>query len=239
MSLILVVEDAETLGLSLELSLQNEGFDVIWVKTLTDASKQVSVKAPDLIILDLGLPDGDGLELCDSLREKQQIMPILVLTARDSLMARVEGLSAGADDYMTKPFELPELLARVHALLRRQGWHGRGDTLKVGCLEVDFKQRRALRDGRAANLTELEFKLLHYLVRNSARIVTREELLTEVWEQSAQTRTRTVDVFISRLRHLIESNPTKPVWLRNVRGVGYQLTQPVRRSSHQPPSSIK
>ena len=197
------------------------------------------MKAPDLIILDLGLPDGDGLELCDSLREKQQIMPILVLTARDSLMARVEGLSAGADDYMTKPLELPELLARVHALLRRQGWHGRGDTLKVGCLEADFKQRRALRDGRTANLTELEFKL-HYLVRNSARIVTREELLTEVWEQSAQTRTRTVDVFISRLRHLIESNPTKPgARLRNVRGVGYQLTQPVRRSSHQPPSSIK
>ncbi|MEE2788946.1 MAG: response regulator transcription factor [Myxococcota bacterium] len=226
MSRILVVEDAETLGLSLELSLQNEGFEVVWAKTLKDATQQLVTKAPDLIILDLGLPDGDGLQLCDRLREEQHIMPILVLTARDSLMARVEGLSAGADDYMTKPFELPELLARVHALLRRQGWHGRGDSLQVGCLQIDFKRRRALRDGRAANMTELEFKLLHYLVRNSERIITREELLTEVWEQSAQTRTRTVDVFMSRLRQLIESNPTHPTWLRNIRGVGYQLTRP-------------
>ena len=220
---ILLVEDAVTLGMSLELSLKAAGYAVIWVKSLDEARKSLDTIHPKLVILDLGLPDGDGLEFCQKIRGRGQILPVLILTARDSLLARVEGLSAGADDYMTKPFELPELLARVAALLRRQRWHGGGDQVVVGNLEVDFQRRHAHREGDPVALTEMEFKLLDYLVRHANQVVSREALLTQVWGHSANTKTRTVDVFVSRLRQILETDPTNPQYLRNVRGVGYQL----------------
>ena len=229
---ILLIEDTATLGLSLELSLNAAGYSVTWVTTLEEARMNLAAVHPKLVILDLGLPDGDGLEFCQKIRGSGQILPVLILTARDSLLARVEGLSAGADDYMTKPFELPELLARVAALLRRQRWHGGGDQITIGTLEVDFQRRHAQRGGESVPLTEMEFKLLDHLVRHANQVVSREELLTQVWGQSAHTKTRTVDVFISRLRQILEADPANPQHLRNVRGVGYQL-----RLENEPNSS--
>ena len=183
MAHILLIEDADTLGMSLEMSLTGQGHEVTWCRNLETATASFGIRPPDLLLLDLGLPDGDGLAFCAYVRAEGSIAPIVVVTARDSLFSRVEGLKAGADDYVTKPFELPELLARVDALLRRQRWHGAGDVVEVGALEVDFRRRSARRQGIEVGLTELEFKLLRYLVDRAGEVVSREELLARVWDQ--------------------------------------------------------
>lgn len=227
MARILVIEDDHTLGRSLELTLRSSGHQVRWAQTLADARQGIEA-GTDLLVLDLGLPDGDGLALCASLRETGQITPILVLSARSSLQDRVEGLTAGADDYLPKPFELPELLARVEALLRRTGWHGNegSNTVRIGKLVLDFEAWEARVGERLVPLTELEFKLARYLYENAGRVVSREELLRKVWDLPGSTRTRTVDVFISRLRRHIEEDGSHPRHLFNVRGVGYRLVVP-------------
>ncbi len=223
MAHILLIEDADTLGMSLEMTLMGQGHQVTWCRNLESARHAFSAQPPDLVLLDLGLPDGDGLDFCSYVRAQDSIAPIVVVTARDSLYSRVEGLKAGADDYVTKPFELPELLARIEALLRRQRWHGAGDVVTVGALEVDFRRRQAHRDDQEVALTELEFKLLRYLVDRAGEVVSREELLARVWDQNPSNQTRTVDVFIGRLRRHLETDSSAPTHLSNVRGVGYRL----------------
>jgi len=223
MSKVLLIEDTHTLGLTLQVSLKTQGHEVYWATCLAEAREQLTQVHPDLVILDLGLPDGDGLDLCVEIRSGGSIAPILILTARDSLYARIEGLSAGADDYMTKPFELSELVARVDALLRRQRWHGAGERAQVGLLEIDFRRHQAWSAGEPLPMTELEVKLVRHLLDRKGHPVSREELLTRVWEQDASTQTRTVDVFIGRIRRYIEEDPAKPKHLLNVRGVGYRL----------------
>jgi DNA-binding response OmpR family regulator len=221
---ILIVEDDNTLGMTLEMNLGMSGHQVRWATTLSEAYAFVEDSPPDLIILDLGLPDGDGLELCRAQRAAGRITPILMLTARGTLESRINGLESGADDYVPKPFDLPELLARVEALLRRQQWHRPGDNVQVGQLRIDFRRREAWRNEEEIALTELEFKLLRYLLDHCDEVVSREDLLTRVWDLSPNTRTRTVDVFIGRLRRHIEQNNTAPAHLLNIRGVGYKLT---------------
>ena len=228
MAEILVVEDDRTLGMTLEMSLSAHGHGVRLCRSLGAARQAVRALAPDLVILDLGLPDGEGMDLCRDLRKAGSRVPILILTARESLDERIEGLEHGADDYVTKPFELPELLARVDAFLRRQHWHGSGGKVRIGRLFVDFEQRQATRDGDPIALTDLELRLLRHLLEQEGKAVLRQELLTEVWGLPASTRTRSVDVFIGRLRRYVEDDPARPVHLLNVRGVGYRL---VRRGS--------
>lgn len=225
MARLLLVEDDPTLALSLEVSLTGQGHQVTSCRLLAEAQKVAAEQAFDLVLLDLGLPDGDGLDLCRSIRRRGSIIPILMLTARGTLEARVEGLSAGADDYLPKPFELPELLARIDALLRRKGWHGPGERLVLGALEVDFRNRKAWQDGEEKHLTDMEFRVLEYLVDRDGDVVTRQELLERVWRLSPDSQTRTVDVFMSRLRRCIESDDSGKV-LVTVRGEGYRLLIP-------------
>ncbi len=223
MTTILLVEDDNTLGLTLEMTLESAGHEVIWKTTLEDARKTLQSTPPDLLMLDLGLPDGDGIALCKELRTSGSTTPILILTARDTLVSRVTGLREGADDYVTKPFELPELMARVEVLLRRQRWNGPGESIQVGELCLELKSRRGKRDGNDVGMTDLEFRLLHYLAERPGQVLSRKTLLTEVWGQHGETQTRTIDVFMGRLRKYVETDPSSPKVLINVRGVGYRL----------------
>lgn len=220
---ILLVEDDDTLALSLEISLTDRGHAVTVCRTLGRAREVVGQVKPAVVVLDLGLPDGNGLDFCRELRDSGSIAPVLILTARGTLDARVEGLAIGADDYVTKPFELPELMARIEALLRRQGWHLPGEKVQIGALRVDFKRREAFRDDAPVELTELELEVLRYMLDRVDNPVSRGELLENVWGLDPSTRTRTVDVFVSRLRRHIEPDSARPRYLVNVRGVGYRL----------------
>jgi len=225
MANLLLVEDDATLIMSLEMTLQAHGHAVTVCRRLSEARAALNDGLPDLLLLDLGLPDGDGLTLCQELRDQGAITPILMLTARGTLGARVDGLRAGADDYLPKPFDLPELMARVEALLRRRRWHQGAGDLDIGLLKVDLGKRRAQNAGEEVHLTDLEWRLLTYLVERRGEVVSRDELLRRVWQSSPESQTRTVDVFVSRLRRLMEEDSAKPRHLTSVRGVGYRLTQ--------------
>lgn len=225
MAEIFLVEDDATLALSLEMSLEAHGHQVTVCRRLSEAREALAQTLPDLLLLDLGLPDGDGLELCEELRDSGAFLPILMLTARGTLGARVDGLRAGADDYLAKPFDLPELLARVAALLRRKRWHQGGEVLELGRLRLDLANQSAQTDDEEAHLTEMEWRLLSYLINRRGQVVSRDELLRRVWQSSPDSQTRTVDVFISRLRRLIEEDSGRPRLLVSVRGVGYRLVR--------------
>ncbi len=220
---LLVVEDDPTLGLSLQLALSAEGYDVTTVGTLAAARTAIDTSAFDLVLLDLGLPDGDGLELCAAMRQERNFAPIIALTARATIEARVEGLGAGADDYVTKPFDLPELLARIAARLRRRQWPKASLRLELGRLRVDFAARQATCDGEPVSLSELELRLLRFLHEREGTVVSREQLLTDVWELPATSKTRTIDTFVYRLRKFIEPDPRVPKHLLSARGAGYRL----------------
>ncbi|MEE2755182.1 MAG: response regulator transcription factor [Myxococcota bacterium] len=224
MARILIIEDAEILGMSIQVALEEFGHDIHWCRNLERANQALEAFQPELIILDLGLPDGDGTDFCRNLRATGSIIPLIIVTARETLAARIEGLSVGADDYVVKPFELPELVARVNALYRRQKWHGPGEIRTVGRLTVDLTRRIALRDDEQLELTDTEFRLLAYLMSHPNQPLSRAELLVNVWGQSGSTQTRTVDVFIGRLRRWVEAEPSQPTVITNVRGLGYRLS---------------
>jgi len=226
MAKILIVEDDATLALSLRLALTAHGHEVEVAGSLATARQKLSARK-DFIMLDLGLPDGDGLDLIVELRKKEDFTPILALTARGTLTDRVEGLRLGADDYVTKPFDLPELVARVEALVRRHGWtHPPEESLEratIGRLAVDFRTRESTCDGQPVSLSDLELRFLRHLIDRVEMVVTREELLTDVWDLPANSRTRSLDTFVYRLRRLIETDPARPTILRSVRGAGWRL----------------
>jgi DNA-binding response OmpR family regulator len=221
---ILLVEDDEEIVDVLRRTLRAEGFTVDGVTSGQDALDSVGSFLPDLLILDLGLPDIDGEEVCRRLRESQETsrLPILMLTARSELDDRVSGLDSGADDYLTKPFEREELLARVRALLRRTPPRG-SDVLEVGNLRLLPDAREVERAGRSIELTKTEFELLEYLMRNERLVVSRERLLEEIWGYSLSSGdTNTLDVFISNLRRKLEEDG-EPRMLHTKRGSGYML----------------
>jgi two-component system response regulator MprA len=217
---VLVVEDDTDIAGVLRRSLDKEGYDVRVAGDGEAALDQAGVFSPDAVVLDLGLPKLDGVEVCRRLRTDGDV-PILILTARDALDARVEGLDAGADDYLVKPFEREELLARMRALLRRRPPRGSA-SLVVGDLRLNPGAREAYRGERLLELTAREFELLEHLMRNERIVVSRQSLLDEVWGYHPFAETNTVDVFISNLRRKLEQGG-EPRVLHTIRGAGYVL----------------
>ena len=220
---VLVVEDDADIAGVLRRSLARAGYDVRRADDGVAALEASSVFEPDAVVLDLGLPRLDGVEVCRRLRREGDV-PILVLTARDDLEARVEGLDSGADDYLVKPFERQELLARLRALLRRRPPRGSA-SLVVGDLRLNVDRREAARAGRALDLTGREFELLEHLMRNERLVVSRDALLEQVWGYGPAAETNTVDVFVSNLRRKLEAGG-EPRVLHTVRGAGYVLRAP-------------
>jgi DNA-binding response OmpR family regulator len=228
MARILVVEDDVSLTLSLRLALARAGHEPIVTHTAAAAARSLAELPPDLVLLDLGLPDGDGLDLLAGWRADQFYAPVIALTARVTLEDRVAGLHSGADDYVTKPFDLHELLARVEAQLRRRTWpalpeQALPETVELGRLRLSLRTREASSDGQPVALSDMEFRLLRHLLAHRDAVVTRETLLTEVWGLPASSRTRSIDTFIYRLRRLIEDDPASPQHLVSARGAGYRL----------------
>jgi DNA-binding response OmpR family regulator len=217
---VLVVEDDEDIAQALQRSLRMEGYEVRTAADGHAALEQGHAFAPDLVILDLGLPKIDGLEVARELRADDDV-PILILTARDALESRVEGLDAGADDYLVKPFERQELLARMRALLRRRPPRGSAP-LRVGDLSLNVDTHEVVRGERTIELTQREFELLEYLMRNERIVISRQRLLDEVWGYDPFSTTNTIEVFVSNLRRKLEANG-EPRLLHTIRGAGYVL----------------
>ena len=223
---ILIVEDDPTLRRLLRDNLVFEGYRVEAVADGKSAIAHVRSSAPDLVVLDLTLPDIDGMELCPLLRQSGKV-PIIILSARGQKLDKIKGLKLGADDYITKPFDLQELLARISAVLRRS--HPALERLAIGRLVIDFRSQRATSGQTPVHLTHREFELLRYLAERREKVVHREELLKEVWGYlDTNVTTRSVDHAIVRLRKKIEPDPHHPEFIRTVHGDGYCLSgQPV------------
>ena len=217
---VLVVEDDEEIAQVLQRSLRLEGYEVRIAGDGEAALDQSAAFNPDLVILDLGLPKLDGIEVARRLRSADDV-PILMLTARDAVESRVEGLDSGADDYLVKPFERQELLARLRAHLRRRPPRGMAP-LRVGDLMLNPDTHEVTRGDRAIDLTQREFELLEYLMRNERLVISRQKLLDEVWGYDPFSITNTIEVFVSNLRRKLEAGG-EPRLLHTVRGAGYVL----------------
>jgi two-component system alkaline phosphatase synthesis response regulator PhoP len=223
---VLLVEDEHGLVLTLTDRLRSEGFEV---DVATDGKSGFDKAASgdhDLIILDVMLPKKNGYDVCRDLRQKGVETPILMLTAKGETIDKVLGLKLGADDYLTKPFEVIELLARIEALLRRSpaSTNGRtAESFRFGAVTIDFKRAEVLRDNEPIDLSAMEFKLLQHLIENRGVVHSRDELLDAVWGYDAMPSTRTVDVHIAWLRQKLETNPKHPHFIQTVHGMGYKF----------------
>jgi two-component system, OmpR family, response regulator MprA len=219
---ILVVEDDKGLQKYLKELLLDNGFAVQIAGDGIAALDYLQKTQPDLVVLDLGLPNMSGETVCLEIRKKYKDLPVIILTARDSIQDIVQGLNLGADDYITKPFVADEFLARIKARLRRQG---EGDAvLKVADLELNNKTLEVKRAGKQIQLTPQEFKLLQYLMNNKGRILTREMILNRIWLYSSDVETRVVDVYMGYLRKKVDSNNPKKL-LHSIRGFGYVIKE--------------
>ena len=241
---ILVVEDEEHLADGIRFNLEAEGYEVDVVGDGTAALQQITAGAEryDLVILDLMLPGLDGFEVTTRARQQGDLTPILMLTARSLTEDVVHGLTVGADDYLSKPFDLGVLLARVRSLLRRRDWtRAAGDTgpakVQIGIATVDFLSFEITTRGQTEGLTLLEAAFLRLLHQNAGRVVSRGEILEKVWNLAADTETRAVDNFVVRLRRFIEENPAEPTHLVTVRGAGWKLSLPAPERSDPPERS--
>ena len=218
---VLVVEDDEEIAQVLQRSLRLEGYEVKLAADGVRGLDEAHAFLPDIIVLDLGLPRLDGIDVAKRLRVDGDDTPILMLTARDALESRVAGLDVGADDYLVKPFERQELLARLRALLRRRPPRGMAP-LRVGDLTLNPDTHEVSRDSRQIDLTQREFELLEYLMRNERLVISRQRLLDEVWGYDPFSITNTIEVFVSNLRRKLEAGG-EPRLLHTVRGAGYVL----------------
>jgi len=229
---ILVVDDEPSIVTLLEFNLKKSGYDVITATDGKMALEKAETEHPDLIVLDLMLPELDGMEVCRALRMRRMMVPILMLTARDEEFDKILGLELGADDYMTKPFSPREVVARVKAILRRTNISQNNkeqdvnDKIAIGDLEIFPNRYEAFFKGEKLVLTPKEFELLVYLARHKGRVLPREKLLDEVWDYDFVGDTRIVDVHVSHLREKIESNTRKPQYIKTIRGFGYKLEEP-------------
>jgi len=223
---VLVVEDEASLALILSYNLEAEGFEVEHVDRGDEAEIRLAENPPDLVILDWMLPGVSGLEICRRLRSREatKALPVIMLTARGEENERIRGLSVGADDYVVKPFSVPELVARVQALLRRSNPQKLAARLEYGDLELDRETRRVHRGGREVHLGPTEFRLLEHLMERPGRVYSRAQLLDSVWGMAAEIDERTVDVHVGRLRKAL-SRGTEIDPIRTVRGAGYSFDE--------------
>ncbi len=225
MSRILVIEDDRSILTGVRDNLEMEGFEVYCAETGDAALDIARKKKPDLIVLDLMLPDMSGFDILKKIREDGSDAYVVILTAKKEEIDKVRGLNLGADDYVTKPFSLMEFLARVKAILRRGPLKDEGlQKFKFADVELDFVKFEARKKGKDLKLTPREFNILKYLAENPGKVVSRNELLGKVWGYKNFPATRTVDNHIMRLRKLIESNPSDPRYIVSIRGVGYKFT---------------
>lgn len=216
---ILLIEDDMDLGNGIRIALADQGMDVTWVRQLADAQRQVAQRGFDLLLLDLGLPDGDGMSLLAALRREREGVPILILSARDALSDRLQGLDTGADDYLVKPFELAELLSRVRALARRS-YGFDGETLELRGIVLHAPTRRVTVNGRPADLTASEYELLRMLMMRADRVVTRRALEEQALPGAQANASNSLDVHMANLRRKLGEGV-----VRTVRGVGYVIDQ--------------
>lgn len=224
MATILIVEDEPDMANGLRDNLEYEGYAVRIARDGEEALDSASEVFPDLILLDLMLPKRNGLDVCRELRRRGMDVPIIMLTARGQETDKVVGLEIGADDYVTKPFSVRELMARVHAQLRRTASQNAGmESFRFGEIELDFKRQHAARGGQFLQLTAREFDLLRYFVRRRGETISRDELLDKVWGLRAYPLSRTVDNHIAKLRQKIERSPAEPEYLVTVHGLGYKF----------------
>ena len=229
---VLLVEDDRNIRRFLRSSLESEGWCVFEAETIKDGLADAAANKPDLVIVDLGLPDGDGVELIRGLRAGSHV-PLIVLSARSEERDKVRALDAGADDYIEKPFGVSELLARVRANRRRQQSLRDGDAaarVTIGDVQVDFAAHRVSKGGREVHLTPIEFKLLSVLVANAGRVLTHRQLLREVWGPSRVEHSHYLRVFMGTLRHKLEDDPAQPQIFLTETGVGYRLVVPAAQN---------
>jgi two-component system response regulator RegX3 len=225
MTTILMVEDESSFSEALEFLLGKEGFSVITAVNGTEALKKFEQGGIDLVLLDLMIPEISGTEVCRQIRAKSKV-PIIMLTAKDSEVDKVVGLEIGADDYVTKPYSSRELVARINAVLRRNGSDtniGSNGVLTVQGIRMDIERHQVSIDGKPVSLPLKEFELLEFLMRNAGRVLTRIQLIDRVWGSDYVGDTKTLDVHVKRIRAKIESDPANPKIIQTVRGLGYKM----------------
>jgi two-component system response regulator RegX3 len=222
---VLLVEDEESITAPLSEALSREGFEPVIAGTVAEALELASSRSPDLVLLDLGLPDGSGLDVCRELRSRSTV-PIIMVTARGEETDRIVGLEVGADDYVVKPFSAREVVARIRAVLRRTAAPPPtplGDVVELGDVRIDRARRTAALGGQPLELSRKEFDLLQLLVDNAGTVVKRERLIDEVWDTNWFGSTKTLDVHVSALRKKLGDDPSTPQFIHTVRGVGFRF----------------
>ena len=222
-SRVLVIEDDPAIRLGLRKSLGFEGYDVQEAADGERGLELVFERRPDLVVLDLMLPRVNGFEVCRTIRKHDPTIPILILSAKEQESDKLMGFDLGADDYVTKPFSTRELIARVRAALRRSAPGGEGSFFEFKQMKVDFPGQRVLVDGNPVEVSNREFRLLRFLVENRGRVVSRDQILNNVWGYDYEGTARTIDNFINKLRSKIERDPQAPEIILTVRGVGYKF----------------
>lgn len=222
---ILVVDDEEHIVELIKFNLEKNGYKVITADNGRDALAIAKEQQPDLVLLDLMLPGMDGLEVCKEIRKETSIsnMPIIMITAKGEELDKILGLELGADDYITKPFSVRELVARSKAILRRTTVKYEENNFKFGNITIDFQKHEVKKDGEKIELTLKEFELLEILIKNKGRVMTRDFLLDKIWGYEYVGETRTVDVHVRHLRQKIEQDDKNPVYIQTIRGIGYKF----------------
>lgn len=224
METILVIEDDPSILLGIRKNLEYEGFHVLVAKDGEDGLQKAFDERPDLILLDIMLPHVNGYEICRAVRKHEPTVPILILSAKDQEADKITGLDLGADDYITKPFSVKELVARVKAALRRtRALDGEDEPFLFGRVEVDYAGRVLRVDGDAVECTPKEFDLLRFLIRNRGRVLSRDQILNKVWGYDYYGTPRTIDNFVQKLRQKVEHDAAEPDHILTVRGIGYKF----------------
>ena len=222
---VLIVEDDDAMAVALHDGIKYEGYDVVMARDGATGLSLANQESPDLIILDVMLPKMTGLDVCKKIRKDGNNVPIIMLTARGQEIDKVLGLKTGADDYVTKPFSFMELMARVEAVLRRSSGARKGlETCEFGDIAVDFRKGEARKGGELLDVSPRELRLLQYMLENRGAVLSRDQLLSAVWDYENAPFTRTVDMHIAKLRKKIEDNPANPKFIITVHRVGYKVT---------------